>query len=98
MLDGLRVVEMGSYVVIPKAARMLADWGAEVIKVDSPRGDYWRHYARDLDLPCNDEGNVLFQSENVNKRCIALDLKQSEGLEVLFKLLETADVFMCNLR
>lgn len=98
LLNGIRVVEMGTYIVVPKAARMLADWGADVIKVDLPNGEYWRHYAGDIGLPGGDDNNVIFQTENVNKRCISMDLKQKESVEALLKLLEKADVFMCNLR
>lgn len=97
-LSDIKVVEMGTYVVVPKAARMLADWGADVIKVELPGGETWRHYGRVLSLPADDGNNVLFQTENVNKRCIALNLKTPEGIEVLMKLLETADVFLTNTR
>lgn len=98
ILEGLKIVELSTHVAVPKAARMMADWGAEVIKVESPGGEAWRTLGQALDLPCTENNNPLFQSENANKKSIALNLKTEDGRGVLLKLLEDADVFMTNTR
>ena len=98
LLEGLKIIELSTHVAVPKAARIMADWGADVIKVEPPRGEGWRVMGTAYALPCKDDNNPLFQSENANKKSIALNLKSEEGLGVLLKLLETADVFMTNTR
>lgn len=97
-LEGLRVVEMGTHVAVPKAARMMADWGAEVIKVEPPRGEVWRTIGRVWSLPHSADNNVVFQNENANKKAISLNLKTQEGKDALLKLISTADVFLTNTR
>lgn len=97
-LEGIKVVELGSYIAIPKTARMMADWGAEVIKVEPPSGEAWRIVGKSWNFPYEPDNNPFFQPENANKKSIALDLKRSDGKQVLHKLLETADVFLTNTR
>lgn len=97
-LSGLRVVELGTHVAIPKAARMMADWGAEVIKVEPPSGEPWRTMGRVWAMPYTADNNPVFQSENANKKSICLNLKAPEGKEAMMKLLATADIFMTNTR
>jgi len=98
ILGGIRVVELGTHVAIPKAARVLADWGAEVIKVEPPGGEAWRTVGREWGMPCEEDNNPVFQTENANKKSIAVNLKDSRGKEIMDKLLATADVFMTNTR
>ncbi|MGD9559950.1 MAG: CaiB/BaiF CoA transferase family protein [Oscillospiraceae bacterium] len=98
LLEGITVVEMGTYVAVPKAARMLADWGADVIKVESPGGDDWRVVGQSFSVPYDEGFNPIFQSENANKRAVALNLKSDNGKAAMHKLLEKADVFMTNTR
>lgn len=98
-LEGIRVIEMGTYVAVPTAARMMADWGAEVIKVEAPRGDFYRTTAGHFfQLPCKEDFNVLFQPMNANKRDICIDLKTLEGKDAFMKLIGTADIFLTNTR
>jgi len=97
-LEGIKVVELGSYIAIPKAARMMADWGAEVIKVEPPSGEAWRYVGKSWNFPYEPDNNPFFQAENANKRSIALNLKTTEGKQVLHQLLATADVFLTNTR
>jgi crotonobetainyl-CoA:carnitine CoA-transferase CaiB-like acyl-CoA transferase len=96
-LSGLRVVELGVWVAAPSAAALLADWGAEVIKVESPTGDPMRNVFGSLgigvDLP-----NPAFALDNRGKRSIVLDLRDPDGRRHLEELLATADVFVTNLR
>ena len=90
-LDGIRVVEQGTFITGPCAGMMLADLGADVIKVESPEGDPYRSYQGAAYSP-------HFQAYNRNKRGIALDLK-SDGDRALFEgLIREADVFIQNFR
>lgn len=97
-LSGIRVIELSTYLAAPVCARILGDWGADVIKVESVHGDPWRNYGPRFNVPSTVEENPVFSIANSNKRNLALDLKTPEGLEVLHRLLETADVFVTNNR
>jgi crotonobetainyl-CoA:carnitine CoA-transferase CaiB-like acyl-CoA transferase len=95
-LTGVKVVELGVWVAGPGAAGILADWGADVVKIEPPGGDPARTFQRTLggDLPVN----PVFELDNRGKRGIALDLSTDRGLEVAERLLTDADVFVTNLR
>lgn len=97
-LEGLKVVELGVYLAIPGVSRLMADWGAEVIKVEAPKGDASRYTGYTINLPSNNQCNPLFSLHNSGKKLIGLDLKTSEGMEVMEKLLEEADIFLSNIR
>lgn len=97
-LDGIKVVELGTFIAIPKAARILADWGASVIKVESFTPDAWRTTGKSWNVPCEPDYNPLYQPDNGNKRGIVLNLKSPEGKEAMLKLLKDADVFLTNTR
>jgi crotonobetainyl-CoA:carnitine CoA-transferase CaiB-like acyl-CoA transferase len=96
-LSGLRVVEMGVWVAAPSAGALLADWGADVIKVEPPNGDPMRGAFGSLGIG-QDFPNPAFAQDNRGKRSIVLDLRRPEAREQLEKLLSTADVFLTNLR
>ncbi|WP_066906873.1 CaiB/BaiF CoA transferase family protein [Millisia brevis] len=93
-LDGVRVLELGNYIAAPTAGRMLADFGAEVIKVERPvTGDEirnWRLYAGDT--------SMLYRTINRNKKSIVLDLRSDEGRTIVLDLLRTCDVLLENFR
>jgi crotonobetainyl-CoA:carnitine CoA-transferase CaiB-like acyl-CoA transferase len=91
VLSGIRVVEQGTFITGPCAGMMLADLGADVIKVESPEGDPYRSYQGDHYSP-------HFQAYNRNKRSIALDLKQSADRTLFDGLVREADVFIQNFR
>ena len=95
-LAGVRVVELGVWVAGPAAAGILADWGADVVKIEPPGGDPARTFQRMLggDLP----SNPVFELDNRSKRGIALDLTVPDGLEVALELIDRADVFVTNIR
>ncbi len=97
-LEGIRVVEMGTHVAAPVAARLMADWGADVIKVESIKGESYRTVGVAWKMPNKEDNNPILQPGNANKRSLSLDLKNPEGKEALLKLLETADVFLTNTR
>lgn len=97
-LEGVKVVELASFVAAPAAGRMLAEMGADVIRVESTAGDPWRFYGVNCGLPVADEENPLFDLYNLGKRDIQLDTKTPEGKEILLRLLGEADVFITNNR
>jgi crotonobetainyl-CoA:carnitine CoA-transferase CaiB-like acyl-CoA transferase len=98
-LDGIRVVEVAHWVAVPAAGALLADLGAEVVKVEPPpRGEIYRRsrpryagYASDF------PESPAFHLDNRGKRCLALDLERAEVREALLRLIDRADVFLTNL-
>ena len=98
-LEGIKVIELADYVSVPVSARLLADMGAEVIKIEKNGGSAWRASAK---ASCpgkfTDEENPGYDINNTGKKHIVLNLKAKAGLEVCHKMLETADVFITNLR
>lgn len=97
-LEGVKVVELSSFVAAPCCAKVLADWGAEVIKIESPYGDDLRGVGGIYNSPATVEENPMFELENGNKKGICIDIKSAKGKEILGKLLEDADVFVTNVR
>ena len=96
-MEGVRVIEMGVWVAGPAAGGILADWGADVVKIEPPRlGDPARLFGQMLggDLPFN----PVFEMDNRSKRSIAIDLATPEGCEVALELVDGADVFLSNVR
>jgi crotonobetainyl-CoA:carnitine CoA-transferase CaiB-like acyl-CoA transferase len=91
VLSGIRVVEQGTFITGPCAGMMLADLGADVIKVESPEGDPYRSYQGGHYSP-------HFQAYNRNKRSIALDLKSAADRDTFDGLVREADVFIQNFR
>ena len=95
MLERLKVVEFSTWVAGPSAAMVMADWGAQVIKVESPTGDPVRNlFAAREDWSVN----PVFELENRGKRGIVLDIAKAAGREALLRVLEGADIFITNLR
>lgn len=98
-LTGVKVLELATFVAAPVCARLLADLGAEVIKVEHPNGDTWRKTGKSYipDRFCDGE-NPVFDIYNSGKKHIALNLKSTEGMEAFHKLMQEADVFITNTR
>ena len=88
---------MGVWVAAPSAGALLADWGADVIKVEPPNGDPMRSAFGSLGIG-RDFPNPAFAQDNRGKRSVVLDLRQPEARRRLEELLSTADVFLTNLR
>lgn len=95
LLEGLKVVEMATWVAGPGCAGIMADWGAEVIKVESPDGDATRAFYPDT---AESPGNPIFSMENRGKKGVVLDIAKPEGRRALIALLRQADVFVTNVR
>ena len=92
-LQGIRVLEFGSFVAGPWAGQLLADMGADVVKVEPPSGDPWRHAS-----PFAPNESRVFTALNRGVRSICLDLKQESGQSVLKRLIEASDGMVSNNR
>ncbi len=98
-LEGIKVVDLTTYMATPATGRVLGEWGADVIKVEAAKGDPCRvTQAAVFNMPMSDDENLAFDMVNLNKRFIALNLKSETGAEVMDKLLAEADVFITNTR
>ena len=97
-LDGIRVVELASWMFVPSAGSVLADWGADVIKVEPPDGgDPQRGLITSGLVPGGAGGvNFMIEQPNRSKRSMAINLRSDDGREAFMKLIETADVFLTN--
>ncbi|HEY1417436.1 MAG TPA: CoA transferase [Myxococcaceae bacterium] len=96
-LRGLRVVELGVWVAAPAAGALLADWGADVVKVEPPTGDPMRSAFGSLGIG-QELPNPAFAQDNRGKRSVVLDLRRPEARDQLERLLAGADIFLTNLR
>jgi len=98
IFEGVRVVELAQWVFVPVAGALLADWGADVIRVEHPDGDPYRALATQRIGADSSGTNLSMALANRGKRSVAIDIKQPEGLDVLHQLLASADVFLTSLR
>ncbi len=97
-LDGVRVVEIGLFQQGPVAGMRLGDLGADVIKVESRAGDPARGFMKIIEAQTGKGGrNYYVEHHNRTKRGIVLDLKTEKGMEIILKLIDTADVFLNNM-
>ncbi len=97
LLNGVRVVEMGFWIAAPAAAGLMADWGADVVKIEPPAGDPMRHFFRaaaGIELP----SCPPFDLDNRGKRSAVIDLSEPEGRALALDLVTRADVFITNYR
>ncbi len=96
LLSGLRVIDCASYIAAPCATAVLSDFGADVIKVERPGGgDGYRELTSVSTMP-QSEYNYCWILDNRNKRSLALDLKSEAGRQALYRLVDTADIFVTN--
>lgn len=96
MLDGIKVIEHATYMAAPGAGGILSDWGAEVIKIEPPKGDPIRNFFSTIGTDFQD--NPVFDFDNRGKKSIVLDTSTPEGQAVLRDLASDADVFLTNVR
>ncbi|MER5181518.1 CoA transferase [Streptomyces sp. NPDC002896] len=96
--DGVRVVELAQWVFVPVAGALLADWGADVIRVERPEGDPYRGLSTQGIGSDSTGVNLSVALANRGKRSVALDLRSDEGPRLLDRLLDTADVFLTSFR
>ena len=97
-LDGIRVIEVSSWMFVPSAGAVLVDWGAEVLKIEHPEtGDPQRGLVTSGLVPGGPDGvNFMMEQPNRGKQSIALDISHEDGREALLKLVESSDVFLTN--
>ncbi|HEV8298327.1 MAG TPA: CoA transferase [Acidimicrobiales bacterium] len=95
-LEGVRVVELAAWTFVPAAGAVMAEWGADVLKIEHPDGgDPQRGLVASGMVPASTI-DYLIEQPNHNKRSVALDLKHPDGRAVLLELCKTADVFLTN--
>ncbi|MBN1691302.1 MAG: CoA transferase [Dehalococcoidia bacterium] len=97
-LTGIRVLDLSTYAAAPICSMTLADWGADVIKVESLAGDFMRFFGSTMNCPFKPDDNITFELDNRNKRGISANLKTPDGQRIMNRLLETADVLVTNMR
>ncbi len=95
LFSGLKVLDVAAVIAAPVAAMILADFGADVIKVEAPSGDMLRTLSNVPTTPDTDN-NYFWHMDGRNKRAITLDLKSPEGIGVLHKLIAECDVYITN--
>ena len=93
-LEGVRIIDASSILMVPYCTRLLADMGAEVIKVETINGDNTRYIGPSI----NNGMAAVFLNINRNKKSISVDLKTPEGRLIIYKLIKTSDVFVSNIR
>ena len=96
-MDGIRVLEVAQFTFVPAAGAILADWGADVIKVEHPvRGDTQRGFLYMGGFELNPDRHPLMEHPNRGKRSVGIDISTADGQEVLYELAKTSDVFLTN--
>ena len=96
-MAGIRVLEVAEHTFVPAASAILADWGADVIKIEhAERGDAMRGLGRTGVLDLSKGVHVLLEHSNRGKRSIGIDLSKPDGLELAYAIARTADVFLTN--
>jgi crotonobetainyl-CoA:carnitine CoA-transferase CaiB-like acyl-CoA transferase len=95
-LDGIKVVEVSMWAYVPSAGAVLADWGADVVKVEPPQGDPIRGLVN-AGVGALDGITFTWEIYNRGKRAIALDLTRPDAQEIVYRLVEDADVFLTSL-
>ncbi|MET0902746.1 MAG: CoA transferase [Acidimicrobiales bacterium] len=98
VMQGVRVLEVAEHTFVPAASALLADWGAEVIKIEHvERGDAMRGLASSgVAVMMDSDVHVMLEHSNRGKKSLALDLTSDDGLDILYKLAATCDVFLTN--
>ena len=96
--QGVKVIEFGHFLLVPMATAILADLGADVIKIENPKGGEPARFPIPVEnvAPPADFPYLWFHEFNRGKRDIALDVNKEQGREVLYRLVEGADVFATN--
>ena len=97
VMEGIRVLEVAQYTFVPAAGAVMADWGADVIKIEHPvRGDAQRGFLRVGSVPVTPDRNTVMEHPNRGKRSVGVDVSSEEGRELIYRIARTADVFLTN--
>lgn len=97
-LTGVKIIDLTYFIAGPGTAKILADWGADVIKVEPSSWDPGRKTGATMTMPITDNINPLYNTYNANKKGLSLNLKSQEGLNILYELLSKANVFISSYR
>jgi crotonobetainyl-CoA:carnitine CoA-transferase CaiB-like acyl-CoA transferase len=98
MLEGLKVIEMATYVAAPAAGAMLRDWGADVTKIEPLKGCPMRRFFEGMKSNVPIEGNPIFTLDNRGKKGITINTSDQKGADIVRKMINDADVFLTNVR
>ncbi len=98
MLEGLKVIEMATYVAAPAAGAMLRDWGADVTKVEPLNGCPMRRFFEGMKSNVPIEGNPIFTLDNRGKKGVTINTSDQKGADIIRKMIKDADVFLTNVR
>jgi len=93
-LEGIKIIDASSVLMVPYCTKLLADMGAEIIKIEAIDGDITRHIGPSV----NKGMGAVFLNINRNKKSVCIDLKSSEGRLIMYKLIKVSDVFVSNIR
>jgi crotonobetainyl-CoA:carnitine CoA-transferase CaiB-like acyl-CoA transferase len=97
VMKGVRVLEVAQFTFVPAAGAILADWGADVIKIEHPiRGDTQRGFINMGGQKINPNRHTMIEHPNRGKRSVAVDITKPEGIQVIYEIAKTADVFLTN--
>lgn len=97
VMQGIRVLEVAQHTFVPAAGAILADWGADVVKIEHPmRGDAMRGLVTLGGQRVNPQRNTLMEHPNRGKRSVGVDISMPEGQELIYEFAKTADVFLTN--
>jgi crotonobetainyl-CoA:carnitine CoA-transferase CaiB-like acyl-CoA transferase len=97
VMKGIRVLDVSQFMFVPVAAALLADWGADVIKIEHPlRGDTQRGFTTIGSIKVDPLRHAPFEHANRGKRSVGIDLSRPDGQELLYEIAKTADVFLTN--
>ena len=93
-LKGIKIIDASSVLMVPYCTKLLADMGAEIIKIETIDGDITRHIGPSV----NKGMGAVFLNINRNKKSVCIDLKSPEGRLIIYKLIKISDVFVSNIR
>lgn len=97
VMKGVRVLEVAQFTFVPAAGAVLADWGADVIKIEHPtRGDTQRGFINSFGNTIDPNRNPMMEHPNRGKRSVGIDVSTQEGQELIYEIAKTADVFLTN--
>ncbi len=97
ILEGVRVLEVAQHTFVPAAGAILADWGADVVKIEHPtRGDTMRGFRSTGGVAHNPNRHTLVEHANRGKRSVGVDVSTAEGQQLIYEIAKTADVFLTN--
>src|SRR6516165_9435464 len=97
IMKGIRVLEVAQFTFVPAAGAILADWGADVIKIEHPvRGDTQRGFVNLRGMKIDPKRHTMMEHPNRGKRSVGVDISTPDGIQVIYEIAKTADVFLTN--